>query len=297
MATIKWIWIWKPEFYLDGGEDEAAWLKPGFGGEAFMGTCHPDTESGDLVVLYRTKPKMDVAYLLRTTSPAIVNENWRPERGADGDWTYMAEYEVVARIQPPVALSELRSCRDLEDFGALRRNMWGSFFRVEARHSQAIWKLFEGRLPRDIKSMIRRRKRIEGLPLESELEAAMVRKLPVVSRMLGLDLELWEGLGGVKGRQLPCSDAGGRLDLLCEDRKNGGLVLLELKVVKAGVETFGQICSYLGWVKKHLGEGRNVEGVVVADGMDARFHSALAAGLDIRFCDARAVARKLGLLK
>ncbi|MDF1658769.1 MAG: endonuclease NucS [Verrucomicrobiales bacterium] len=296
MPAINWIWIWRPEFYSDGQGNESPFLTPASKGESIFGTCHPDTEPGQLVILYRTSPKKDVAYLLRTTSPALVNEDWRPDPGVKGNWTYMAEFEVVAKVEPTVKLSELRSCRDLEDFGALRRNMWGSFFKVEFRHSKAFWKLFSGRLPRGVKTSLRARKRTGGLPLESELESAMVDKLDAASKILGRDLRLWTAPDGTRGRQLPCSEVGGRLDLLCEDQKTGDLVLIELKVVKARVETFGQICSYIGWVKDNIADGRPVKGIVVADGKDAAFQGTLSAGLDIKYQAVRPIARKLGLI-
>jgi len=75
-APIDWIWIWKPEFYFDTDGKESPHLLPGTRVRC-VGTCHPDTEPGQLVVLYRTKPKMDVAYLLRTVSSAMLNEGNR----------------------------------------------------------------------------------------------------------------------------------------------------------------------------------------------------------------------------
>lgn len=297
MSRIEWIWIWKPEFYLDGDGEESPLLDPGQEGQLRFGTCHPDTEPGQLVILYRTSPRMDVAYLLRTNSPALVNETWRPDIGAKGDWTYMAEYEVLARIEPTVKLKELRNCRDLQDFGALRRNMWGTFFRVEDRHSKAFWKLLSGHLPSRLEKSLPRHRRQNELPLESELESAMVGNLKVTSKILGIDIRLWEAQGGILGRQLPCREAGGRLDLLCEDRKTSDLILIELKVVKATADSFGQICSYIGWVKDHIADGRTVRGIVVAAGENAAFRSALSAGVDVRYQDVRPLARKLGLIR
>jgi hypothetical protein len=296
MIAIDWIWIWRPEFYSDGQGNESLYLDLECEGGATFGTCHPDTEPGQLVILYRTSPKKDVAYLLRTTSPALVNEDWRPDPGVKGNWTYMAEFEVVARIEPTVKLNELRSCRDLEDFGALRKKMFGSFFKIENRHSKALWKLFSGRLPRGVKTSLRDPKRPDGLPLESEIESAMVDKLDTVGKILRRDLRLWTAPDGTRGRQLPCKEVGGRLDLLCEDRKTSDLVLIELKVVRARVETFGQICSYIGWVRDHIADGRPVKGIVVADGKDAAFQGTLSAGLDIKYQGVRPIARKLKLI-
>jgi RecB family endonuclease NucS len=83
---------------------------------------------------------------------------------------------------------------------------------------------------------------------------------------------------------------------LCEDRETNDLVLIELKTVRAGIESFGQICSYIGWVKEHIAGGRAVKGIVVADGKDSAFQGTLSAGLDIQYQGIRPIARKLGLI-
>lgn len=67
-------------------------------------------------------------------------------------------------------------------------------------------------------------------------------------------------------------------------------------MVAATVETFGQICSYVGWVKEQIADGRTVRGIVVADNKDVRLHSALSAGLGIAFQEVQPIARKLGLI-
>jgi len=207
----------------------------------------------------------------------------------------MAEYEVLARIEPPVSLQEIKAFRDLEDFSAVRARMQGSFFRVLPQASSAFWTLLEGRLP-SISAKLRSHRPSSELPLESVIENAIEKNLKSVSRMLGRDLKIWTAEDGVKGRQLPCREAGGRMDLLCIDRNTDGFVLLELKVVGANVTTYGQICSYLGWIRKNLAGKRSVHGLVLADGQDVAFRSALDAGSFVEFHEIRPIARMLKLI-
>lgn len=74
-----WVWVTRPEFYLDDSGDERADLEPGNLelGEGWW-TCHPDTRTGDLILLYRTAPKSDIAYLFEAASDARVLDDRPP---------------------------------------------------------------------------------------------------------------------------------------------------------------------------------------------------------------------------
>jgi len=67
---------------------------------------------------------------------------------------------------------------------------------------------------------------------------------------------------------------GGRIDLLCYDRKKKRYLVIELKNVRAGQNTFAQIATYLGWVQQRLSNGKPADGLVIARGFDNRFLSA-----------------------
>ena len=69
---------------------------------------------------------------------------------------------------------------------------------------------------------------------------------------------------------------GGRIDLLCYDTKSKQYVVIELKNVRAGQNTFGQISSYVGWVKKNIAGNSKVSGLVISRGYDTKFESALS---------------------
>ncbi|MDQ3830513.1 MAG: endonuclease NucS, partial [Candidatus Tectomicrobia bacterium] len=75
----------------------------------------------------------------------------------------------------------------------------------------------------------------------------------------GLKLYSDEGITGV---EFP---AGGRyIDILAVDR-DGGYVVIELKVSKGYDRVVGQLLRYMGWIEKHHAEpGQRVRGVIVA---------------------------------
>lgn len=65
------MWVTGPKYYLDDDGAERRGLDPGQGyGRGGWWTCHRETEQGDLVLLYRSQRKKDLAYLIETRSAA-----------------------------------------------------------------------------------------------------------------------------------------------------------------------------------------------------------------------------------
>ena len=67
----------------------------------------------------------------------------------------------------------------------------------------------------------------------------------------------------------------GRMDLLTVD-KNGGFLIIELKVERGPDEVCGQIMRYYGWVKRHVANGKPVRGLIIAQHISERIRYALA---------------------
>lgn len=72
----------------------------------------------------------------------------------------------------------------------------------------------------------------------------------------------------------------GRIDILAEDRE-GGLLIVELKVEHGPDAVCGQIMRYLGWVKRHLANSRRVRGLIIAKHISDRIRYALADVPDV----------------
>jgi hypothetical protein len=66
-----WLWVTRPEYYLDEDGNEREDLDPSHGVDTEgWWTCHKDTQEGDLVFLWRTTPKRDIGYLIQAASDA-----------------------------------------------------------------------------------------------------------------------------------------------------------------------------------------------------------------------------------
>ena len=92
----------------------------------------------------------------------------------------------------------------------------------------------------------------------------------------GDPLQLYKEDGESVGQQY---DTGvvGRIDLLCENTSSGALVVIELKRGHSSDAVMGQLARYMGWVKEHLANGRDVQGVVLTPDYDERLRYAAKA--------------------
>lgn len=67
----------------------------------------------------------------------------------------------------------------------------------------------------------------------------------------------------------------GTIDILASDRE-GGLLVIELKVSRGPDSAAGQVLRYKNWVKRHLAEGRRVRGLIIAQHISDRLCYAIA---------------------
>jgi hypothetical protein len=261
-----WVWVTGPEYYAneDGSdrEDLDPAVAPDAGG---WWTCHRNTRRGDLVLLYRTRPRSDLKYLILAESDAysIADDEDAWDRG----WDYGCDYRFLYKFREPLTLEDLRGDPYLEEWGALRANFRQRVYRIR----MSIWKrlviritereptarrpLTNGPLPPD-----------DGFPNEDVIEN-WIASDPSILRRFGYHLDIVE-------RQRVCEGHGGRIDLLGYDRRSKRYVVIELKNVRATLNTVGQIASYMGWARERISGGRVVEGLVIARGFDTRFRAA-----------------------
>jgi len=91
---------------------------------------------------------------------------------------------------------------------------------------------------------------------EKDLRNYLVKNLSIIEA--GLHLYDEEGITGV---EFP---VGGRfIDILAVD-KNGGYVVIELKVSRGYDRVVGQLLRYMGWVEKNMDTTQPVRGIIVA---------------------------------
>lgn len=67
----------------------------------------------------------------------------------------------------------------------------------------------------------------------------------------------------------------GRIDILAVDDRDN-LVVIELKVSRGPDSVAGQILRYKNWVKRHLADGRQVRGIIIAQRMTDKIRYAIA---------------------
>ena len=270
-----WLWVTRPEYYLDEDGSDREDLDPETGKAAGgWWTCHKDTERGDLILLYRTTPKRDFGYLIQAESDAysIADDDYASRQG----WDYGCDYQVLYRFRDPVTLTDLREDSGLDDWGPLRAQFRRKVYNISPDYWEKITDL-AAKKNADFAEFIGNVSEQTVAPAilrEEELEDAIVNNLSLLAPF-GFDLEIYSDSNtGQSGRQLVCKGDGGRIDLLCYDRRNARYVVIELKNVRAGRSVFAQICSYMGWVEERIALQHPVVGIVISRGTDPKFESA-----------------------
>jgi len=88
-----WLWVTGPQYYLGSGGSDRVDLEPAdeYVPDGWW-TCHRDTRKGDLIMLYRKKPKMDIAYLFQARSNA---SSLLHDTSAEPGWKYGCDYDVI----------------------------------------------------------------------------------------------------------------------------------------------------------------------------------------------------------
>ncbi|MEI6103000.1 MAG: tetratricopeptide repeat protein [Methanothrix sp.] len=272
-ARQYWLWVTRPDYYLDEDGNDREDLDPN-SGVASDGwwTCNKGTKEGDLVLLWRTSPKKDIGYMIQAESDAysIVDDN---EHG----WDYGCDYEVLYKFEHPIHVKDLRTNPYFEEWGPLRCSFQRRNFKISSEYWNKLNQLLASNNPgyQEFIENLQKEPLAKSIELEKELEDALATDLKVLKKF-GYDLELYiDNTTNQSGRQLICKGNGGRIDLLCHDKTLKRYTVIELKNVRAGQNTFGQISNYMGWVQDRIAKGNPVCGLVISRGYDTRFESAL----------------------
>jgi len=267
-----WLWVIGPKYYLeeDGTDRESLDPEDNYDPGGWW-TCNKATKEGDLILLYRAKIKKDIKYLILAESDAysIVDDN-------DEGWDYGCDYQVLYKFENPVRIKDLRKDPSYDDWGPLRCSFQGSSFRISDEYWESLNQKAAAKNPgyhEFIDQVLK--EPIAEFTREKELEESLVNNLKVLNRF-GYNLELYfDPELNLSGRQYVCKGNGGRIDLLCCDKTQNRYVVIELKNVRAGQNTFGQISNYMGWVQERIAKQVRVDGLVISRGFDTRFESAL----------------------
>lgn len=275
-AQQYWLWVTRPEFYFDADGGVSPGLDTSDAGDTGgWWTCHKETRRGDLVLLWRTTPMKDIAYLIQAVTDAysIADDKFAAEHA----WDWGCDYQVVHALSKPVTISELRAHPQLREWSPLLQQFQRRTFRIKPQDWVYLTQLARNTSPGFGAALAgASRGVVERITLEAELENALASDLSRLAPF-GYDLHLYKDPeSGVSGRQFICKGVGGRIDLLCVDRAQDRFVVVEFKNERAGRNTFGQISGYVGYVMKRIANGRPVMGLVVSRGVDTHFEAALA---------------------
>jgi O-acetyl-ADP-ribose deacetylase (regulator of RNase III) len=96
--------------------------------------ANPNTNAGDIVLMYRTAPYSDIAYLFRAALDA------RPApRTATWQWDYAIELADKVTLARPVTFKELQAQASLADWGLVKARMQGALRRTEDIRGEGYW--------------------------------------------------------------------------------------------------------------------------------------------------------------
>lgn len=142
-----WLWVAHEDSWADSQGDDLDLGRGAAATEDTGWTCDPAARPNDLVLLYRTAPRMDVKYLFEVTS----EPRPRPARsgtGHPGSERLAGEPECgwrsLASFDAPLTIREMRNDQVLKDWNALRLNFQGRSFPVP----HEVWARLIGELTR-----------------------------------------------------------------------------------------------------------------------------------------------------
>ena len=286
-----WLWVTRKEYYLNKDGSDYCDLDPenyknGQGSDSWW-TCHKDTRKGDLVLLYRTTPKKDIAYLIEamTDSFSLMKDKYAKKKG----WDYGCDFLPLVKIENPLTLKKIKDNPYLEDWNALKAAFRKKVFSIDKSYWDKLCQLINIKNPgfqqvvkkMGIKTTIKafREKEIEDKLVQTNFEGF---------HELGYNLRLYvDKKTSRPGQQFKCI-GNNRIDLLCLNKKNN-FVVIEIKNVKANKAAFAQISSYMGWIEKNMPGRKKVSGIVLARGFDKGFEMCLEGNRVIKFIDIKEI--------
>ena len=123
----RWLWVVRPDYYLDEDGHERKDLEPSAGFEpTAWWTCSAETRMGDTALLYRSTKYKDIAYF------AVVRSN--PEKldlpGDEFHGRHVCQYEILERFSKPIPWAAVKADDVLSQWGAVKVRFVRSSFPV-----------------------------------------------------------------------------------------------------------------------------------------------------------------------
>ncbi len=210
---------------------------------------------GDVIVIYESGTG-HVEYIVQALSDAVAIH----EEASEESWKYGCDFRSLAWLRNPVGLAEMRRQPTLEAMPAIRASFQQRAYRLDETEWQAMQRMIEHKNS-ETKSLFGQLAELSPSSRPAD-EAAIQQRLKsslAPFRHVGLKLQLYKGDDGKSGAQFSC--AVGRIDLLTTD-DGGDFVVVELKNRRATRNDFGQLASYVGWVRTNLATNQEVFGIL-----------------------------------
>lgn len=288
-----WQWVTKSLYFLETDGNERGALEPEYDADpGGWWTCHKDTKVGDLILLYRAgkgngRTYQDIKYLIQATSDAypISDDEYAFEHG----WEYGCDYKPLFKFKNSITYHEIDKDPYLNEWNAYRGHFQRSVYKTDEKH----WKIVNDILSKKNKEYANFLKTfksgeiVKDILTEKDFENELAKNIRVLNEF-GYDIE-------VESQQEICKGQGGFIDLLCKNKSDDSYVVIELKIVRANRNTFGQISDYMGWVMDRKANGKSVKGLVISRGYDNSFKSALRTNGNIDHVELSDVLSELGL--
>ena len=274
----KWVWVAGPMYLFEADGKPRADLVPvdevlpeHYEDDNGWWTCHPETRTGDLAVVYRSGARNNAGWL-PTSGPKdlchviVATSNAFPlaEDPLAGEFSdkHGCLFAVVAQFNPPVAIKTLRGDPVISTWPALR----AGFVQGSSRLPEDVWRRLVA-LDRDSLDRTpppRRPSAAERRAIEHRLETWLSEHLDQLEPLVRGPLEL-------VGTQWSCGEVhGGVIDMLLRrpDRR-GELVVLELKADFVKRDAIAQALGYVGWLRQQHGV-EQVSSIVIGLGVQSQ---------------------------
>jgi hypothetical protein len=268
MGRSYYVWVTGPEYYRERDGRDREMLEPGPQSGGWW-SCAKSTAAGDLVCLYRTKPKQDIAYVLEALTPAFPSSELDLTRSVP--WEYGCDFKVLCKLREPVTRKELLADKVLANSGPMRQGPRQRALRWSEHEWRRLMTLAVRKNPK-LKTVLARATE-RAVPLEPQSERdwedALAQNLKAL-KPLGYDLRLYVDDEGRVGRQYRIKGHGAIIDLLCVAKGiRKRLVVIELKRGAATPKDVGQVEGYQVAVKRAL--NRTPRGLVISQGATPAF--------------------------
>lgn len=118
-------WLWVNSGQMDIGDDEIK------GSEGYWDGCHKDSEKGDKVLIYRTKPYKHIKYLAEITEDAkksSINTNKGIKEG------HSCSFVILESFENPLEISDMRNYESLKEWLPLKVSFVRMVFEIQEKY-------------------------------------------------------------------------------------------------------------------------------------------------------------------